>query len=201
MSPTRTRRHASRSRTHYPWGDRTRTAYHEAGHAVLSTAIHEAPVLVSVRPDARRLGETTLGAWGRPNALAQVLLAGFAGEHLLTGRRPRQLRAEVQVTLVHFIAPDTVAGLRPWETDGFAAVHEVLRMSTCRVADDVRREIERLYRAAHESLLTVRAAVDAVARALIEKEELRPRALKALLREFRVADAVRVVQWTHGVDD
>jgi len=94
---------------------------------VLSTAIHEPPVLVSVRPVERRFGKTTLRAGGRPNAVAQVVLAGFAGEHLLTGRRPRQLRAGVEVAIIHLYDPEVVAGLRPWETDGFAAVEEVRR--------------------------------------------------------------------------
>jgi DNA-binding CsgD family transcriptional regulator len=58
----------------------------------------------------------------------------------------------------------------------------------------------RVYDAAHESLLAVRATLDAVARALLANETLRRKALRTILREFPT-DALRLVQWTHGVDD
>lgn len=168
---------------------------------MLSCAIHETPRLVSIRQGDRVLGRTMVTRSGRPNALGQVYLAGFAGEHLLTGRRPPQLRAQVNVTFLHLVDPELVAAQRPWETDGFLAVMEVLRMGLCRHPDEVRSGIERLYQAALASLYELHPAVHLVAGTLLAKDELRPRAFRALVRGYRPVQAVRTVQWLHGVDD
>src|ERR1700677_271282 len=78
-----------------PVDPRRRTAYHEAGHAVLSAAINDRPEHVSIRGHDGTLGRTTQKMLVRPTSLAQVYLAGFAAEHLLTGRRPRGFDIEV----------------------------------------------------------------------------------------------------------
>lgn len=68
---------------------RTRTAYHEAGHAVLSAAINDAPHIVSIRPHGDTLGRTGQKMFARPQVLVQVHLAGVAAEHILIGSRPQ----------------------------------------------------------------------------------------------------------------
>ena len=80
--------------------ERTRTAYHEAGHAVLSAAINDTPELVSIREEHATLGRTRQRMFARPTLLVQVHLAGFAAEHLHTGRRSRQLDQEVGFAIV-----------------------------------------------------------------------------------------------------
>jgi hypothetical protein len=68
----------------------TRTAYHEAGHAVLSSAIGDSPTHVTINADGPTLGSAGRMMIGRPQVRVQVHLAGYAAEHILTGRRPRQ---------------------------------------------------------------------------------------------------------------
>lgn len=63
---------------------RTRTAHHEAGHAVLSAAINDMPLHASIRAAHRTLGRTAQRMFARPTSLAQLYLAGFAAEHLRT---------------------------------------------------------------------------------------------------------------------
>jgi hypothetical protein len=71
---------------------RTRTAFHEAGHAVLSLAIANAPEVVSIRVSERTAGRIVARPSARSTTRIQVHLAGYAAEHLLTGRRPRNSR-------------------------------------------------------------------------------------------------------------
>ena len=74
-----------------PLNARKRLAHHEAGHAVLSAAINDAPHHVGIVGDEHTQGHSSQRMIGRPSSLAQVYLAGFAAEHILTGRRARQL--------------------------------------------------------------------------------------------------------------
>lgn len=60
---------------------RTRTAYHEAGHAVLASAIGDRPHVVSIRADGARLGVTKYKHdAARPTSAVQVHLGGYAME-------------------------------------------------------------------------------------------------------------------------
>ena len=70
---------------------RSLTAYHEAGHAVLSAVIADKPERVSIRPDVHTLGRSSARLSAYPVSCAQVHLAGFAAEHIVTGRRSRQV--------------------------------------------------------------------------------------------------------------
>ena len=76
---------------------RTRTAYHEAGHAVLSAAINDRPRHVSIREAHGTLGRSGQLMFARVTSLVQVYLAGFAAEHILTKRRPRQYELETEI--------------------------------------------------------------------------------------------------------
>ncbi len=68
--------------------ERTCTAFHEAGHAVLSAALASTPEYVTIRPDGQTLGRSRARMPVRPTFRAQVHLAGFAAEHVVTRRRP-----------------------------------------------------------------------------------------------------------------
>ena len=106
----------------------SRTAHHEAGHAVLSAAINDRPERVSIRGRDGTLGRSIQKMFGRPTSLAQVYLAGFAAEHLLSGRRPRGFDIEVGLGVLAHLDRDLVEKMEGVDTsDGYGAVHEVLR--------------------------------------------------------------------------
>src|ERR1700689_394619 len=111
-SRTRLRDRMARSRKTFD--ARIRTAHHEAGHAVLSVAINDHPEHVSIRGHRGTLGRSAQKMLGRPTSLAQVYLAGFAAEHLLTGRRPQAFGVEVGLgVLAHLDRKlvDTIEGV------------------------------------------------------------------------------------------
>jgi len=146
---------------------RARTAHHEAGHAVLSVAINDHPEHVSIRGHGETLGRSAQKMLGRPTSLAQVYLAGFAAEHLLTGRRPQAFGVEVGLGVLAHLDPklvDTIEGVDA--ADGYGAVHQVLRSGVREVEDEIRTEVERLYGVARESLRAVWPSVRTVAEAL-----------------------------------
>ena len=178
---------------------RTLVAHHEAGHAILSLAINDAPRHVSIRGEGETLGRTAQKMLSRPTVLAQVYLAGFAAEHLLTGRRPRQLDKEVGFALLTLDAPDLAAAFAGFaERDGYRAVHAVLRTG---LLDDgeIASEIERFYAAARESLVAVWPAVRAVAEALLKHEELDQDGVFEAIRGIDVYRPVLAVQEAHGL--
>jgi hypothetical protein len=129
----------SRQQTRKPIDERTRTAYHEAGHAVLSAAINDTPHHVSIRADRGTLGRSAQGMAVRPTSLAQVYLAGFAAEHLLTGgvRRSRRSLAGRAGNLESLLSrlPATVGNRRR----GFASKNDPLATPGDIVIDPARR--------------------------------------------------------------
>jgi hypothetical protein len=136
----------------------------------------------------------------RPTSLAQVFLAGFASEHMLTGRRVRQLDMEIGMALLaHFDSKlvDTFDGIEA--TDGYGAVRQVLRTGVREIEDEIRREIERMYEIARESLTAAWQAVEALANALLKREELDQDAIEGVLGEFDVFMPVLMMQRAHGL--
>jgi ATP-dependent Zn protease len=179
---------------------RTRTAYHEAGHAVLSAAINDTPSRVSIRPNVGTLGRSTQKMFVRPTSLSQVFLAGFAAEQLLTGRRPRQFDMEIGMALLAHFDPklaDAFDGLEA--TDGYGAVRQVLRTGVREIDGEIRDELDRMYEIARKSLAVVWRAVEVLAGALLERQELDGDAIEELLGEFDVFMPVLTVQRTHGL--
>jgi len=177
-----------------------RTAFHEAGHAVLNSAINDMPALVSIRARGVQLGRTEQRMFARPSSLAQVYLAGFAAEHLLTGRRSRHLGEEVGFGILAQSYPAvhdalTEDGLR----DGHAAVIQLLRMGVKADDDAIKLEVERFYDITRKSLAAVWPAVEAVARELLEHEELSREALEELIGPFAIYVPVVEVQRAQGL--
>ena len=179
---------------------RTPTAHHEAGHALLSAAINDHPEHVSIRTHEGTLGRSTQKMLVRPTSLAQVYLAGFGAEHLLTGRRPRSFDVEVGLGLLAHLDPhlvETIDGVAA--TDGYGAVHQVLRTGVREVEAEVRMEVERLYAVARESLRAVWPSVKVVAEALLVHEELDRAGLDGAIGEADIFGPVFAVQRAHGL--
>lgn len=179
---------------------RTRTAYHEAGHAVLSAAIADGPQHVSIRPEGLTLGRSGARMSARPTSRVQVHLAGFAAEHILTGRRSRQLAQQVGFALLSYLDPklgEAFAGTE--HHDGHRAVQEVLTMGQFGTDDEIRREVERFYEIAKESLSSVWPAVQALAKALLKHEELDREGVDAVLGGIDIFTPVFRVQRAHGL--
>jgi hypothetical protein len=135
----------------------------------------------------------------RPSARVQVHLAGFAAEHLLTGRRPRQLDQEIGFALVARLDPDLGEAYAGSKTrDGHRAVEEVLRIGTYDDDDAIRREVDRFYEVAHESLSVIWSSVKAVANALLRNEEIERRGFEEVLGDADLYTPVFAVQRAHG---
>jgi hypothetical protein len=137
---------------------------------------------------------------GLPTSLAQVYLAGFAAEHLLTGRRPRSLDVEVGLGLLAHLDPHLVETFDGVEaTDGYGAVQQALRSGVREIEDDIRAEVEHFYGVARESLVAVWPSVKALAKALLAHEELDRDALDAAIGEADILGPVSAVQGAHGL--
>jgi hypothetical protein len=92
----------------------------------------------------------------RPTSLAQVYLAGFAAEHVATGRRPREYDVETGLAILAHTDPALVATFDGIEsTDGYGAARELLRTGVRPVGQELRREVDRLYDVARESVSAV----------------------------------------------
>jgi hypothetical protein len=178
---------------------RTLLAYHEAGHAVLSAAINDAPKLVSIRARGETLGHSTQKMMARPSVLVQVLLARFAAEHLLTRRRPRQLDQEVGFAVLSRDDPELRAAFAcSDERDGYRAVEEVLRMAVLDTDESIKREVNRFYDVTRQSLGSVWPAVQSVAKALLTHEELDTDGVFDAMRGINIYGAVLLVQEANG---
>jgi hypothetical protein len=178
---------------------RTRTAYHEAGHAVLSAAINDRPRHVSIREAHGTLGRSGQLMFARVTSLVQVYLAGFAAEHILTKRRPRQYELETEIGILAHTDPSLVSTFEGIEgSDGYGAVLHLLRTGVPVTVEDLRAEVDRFYEIARESLVPVWPSVQAVANALLEHEELDRDGLDAAIGEADIFVPVVMVQRTHG---
>lgn len=179
---------------------RTRTAYHESGHAVLSAAINDTPRHVSIKPNGDTLGRSGARMSARSTSLVQIHLAGFAAEHVLTSRRPRQLEQEVGFALISRSDEDLRRAFAGSEHhDGYRAVQEVLRMGTYEDDEAIKREVDRFYEIARESLSAVWPAVKAMVIALLEHEELEREDVEKVLEPLELFAPVLRVQQAHGL--
>lgn len=179
---------------------RTSLAFHEAGHAVLSAAINDTPRVVSIRPFGNTLGRSGQRMLARPSVLVQVHVAGFAAEHLLTRRRPRQFDQELGFAILSRDDPELrLAFEGSDERDGYRAVHEVLRVADLHSDDEIKREVDRFYDAARESLAAVWPSIRGVAHALLKHEELDRDGVFDAIGGDDIYGAVLRVQAAHGL--
>jgi hypothetical protein len=179
---------------------RTRTAYHEAGHAVLSAAINDKPHHVSIRAAHGTLGRSAQKMFARPTSLAQVYLAGFAAEYLLTGRRPGQYMTETGFAILAHTDPTLVSTFEGIEaSDGYGAVQHLLRTGVRPVVEELRQEVDRFYEIARESVSVVWPSVKALAEALLVHEELDRDGLDEAIGDADIYLPVFTVQRAHGL--
>ena len=177
-----------------------RTAWHEAGHTVISSAINDMPDLVSIRTEGVSFGRNSMKMFARPSSLTQVYLAGFAAEHILTGRRSRHLGEEVAFAILAESNPAfREAFMEDGRRDGHGAVQQLLRMGVPADDEEIKREVERFYDITRESLTVVWPAVEAVAHALLKQKELSRGDLEEILGPFGIYVPVVLVQRAHGM--
>lgn len=176
------------------------TAFHEAGHAVLATAIANKPESVSIVPNEDTLGRAHARPSARLTSRVQVHLAGFAAEHVVTKRRSPQLVREIRFALVARTDPRLREAFVGFETrDGDRAVEEVHRVITRASDDEIEGEVDRYYQAARESLSAVWHYVDSVAKALLKKDTLDREALDEALGDGDIFTPIFAVQRKHGL--
>jgi hypothetical protein len=176
---------------------RTQIAYHEAGHAVLSASINDAPHLVSIVKTGRSLGRArykTIGA--PPPILVQVHLAGYAAEHLLSSRRPPAFVQGLSMCSNPSLSAfaDLLSG-----SDEALAVEQVLAMGCSNDAAAINRDVDRFYVVARESVASVWQAVQAVAKALLKHNEIDREGFFDAIADLEIYSPVVAVQTAHGL--
>jgi hypothetical protein len=179
---------------------RRRTAYHEAGHAVLSAAINDKPHHVSIRAAHGTLGRSGQQMLAQPTSITQVYLAGFAAEHILTRRRPRQYDIETGLTILAHTDPDLTSTFEGVDaSDGYGAVRHLLRTGARLVENELRQEVDRFYEIARESLSVIWPPVKALAEALLVHEELDRERLDEVIGDTDIYTPAFAVQQAHGL--
>lgn len=177
---------------------RTRIAHHEAGHAVLSASISDAPRLVSILVKAGSLGRARYQMLARPQVLIQIHLAGFAAEHILKGARPKQFVTGLGVcttALVHKLHDSRgMVG-----SDEQLAIEEALKMGTAVDEDALKASVTRFYEISRESIISVWPAVRGVAKVLLKHGELDRDGFFEAIGSFDIYKPVRAVQQAHGL--
>jgi hypothetical protein len=167
---------------------------------VLSAAINDKPHHVSIRAGHGTLGRTAQKMFARPTSLTQVYLAGFAAEHLLTGRRPRQYNIETGLAILAHTDPaltSTFEGIDA--SDGYGAVLHLLRTGVRPVEAELRQEVDRFYEIARASVSVVWPSVKAVAEALLVQEKLDRDRLDEVIGDADIYLPVFAVQREHGL--
>jgi ATP-dependent Zn protease len=178
---------------------RKRVAYHEAGHAVLSEAIATEAQYISIKPNETKLGYMTSRPSARPSSRIQVDLAGYAAEHVLTGRRSRALDREIGFAIIARSDEALHAAFEAvHENDGYRAVQDVLRITASPTDEEIRAEIDRYYDVARECLVAAWPAVVALAKALLKHEELERAAIEEVLVDFDLLRTGLAIQVAHG---
>jgi hypothetical protein len=166
---------------------------------VLSAALNDEPHHVSIREDHGTLGRSAQKMSARPSSLAQVFLAGFAAEHILAGRRPRQYEIETGLAILAQRSPRLTSGFDGIEaSDGYGAVGQVLRSRNRPIEEELRRDVDRLYEVSRESIASVWPAVKRLANALLLHDELDRAGIESAIGDTDIYLPVLAVQRAHG---
>jgi cell division protease FtsH len=170
--------------------DRRRTAYHEAGHALVGMLTEGADTVrkISIVPRGQALGVTMSSpdvdrfSYSRTEleALARVALGGRAAEEIVFGDQTTSAEADIaQVTglvrqmIGRWGMNDTIGMVAVLPRDGANPWGELTSPRTLELVDE---EVRRTIDAAHDDVLTLltteRSRLDALADALLERETL-----------------------------
>lgn len=118
----------------------------------------------------------------------------------MTGRRPKSLDIEVGLGVLAHLDRDLVEKIEGVDsTDGYGAVHQVLRTGVREIEGEMRAEVDRLYGVTRESLRAVWPSLQRLADALLEREELRRAELDEALADDDIFGPVFAVQRVHGL--
>jgi hypothetical protein len=162
--------------------------------------MNDKPHHVSIRAAHGTLGRTRQKMTARSTSLTQVYLAGFAAEHLLTGRRPRQYNIETGLAILAHTDPALTSTFEGIEvSDGYGAVLHLLRTGVRPVEEELRREVDRFYEIARASVSVVWPVVRALAEALLVHEELHREGLDQVIGDADIYGPVLAVQQAHGL--
>ena len=167
---------------------------------MLSAPINDKPHHVSIRAAHGTLGRTGQKMFARPTSLAQVYLAGFAAEHLLTGRRPRQYNIETGLAILAHTDPtltSTFEGIEAW--DGYGAVLHLLKTGVRPAEEDLRQEVDRFFEITRASVAAVWPSVKALAKALLVHDEFDREGLDEVIGDADIYLPVFAVQRAHGL--
>jgi cell division protease FtsH len=170
--------------------DRRRTAYHEAGHALIGMLTPGAdPVRkISIVPRGQSLGvtisspETDRFNFSRTEleARIRVALGGRAAEELVLGDQTTgaegdiaQVTALVRLMVGRWGMSETVGLVAALPSDGASPWGELASGRTLELVDEeVRRKVEVAYDDVMTLLVTERSRLDALAEALLDRETL-----------------------------
>jgi hypothetical protein len=179
---------------------RTRVAYHESGHAVLSAAISDAPHLISIRPDGATLGRCHYRPAHSLEKRVQIHLAGFAAEELLLLRRPPQMDgSDLGLSIASFVYNDAISSKCIKTCDQYLAVSDIVEMGCDRRDSAIRIEFNRFYAIAMESLKSVWPAVAAVAKTVLKKTDIDRSSFSGAIRGYDIYTPIFAIQKTHGI--
>lgn len=146
------------------------TAYHEAGHAVLATALIDSPQLVSIKRTGRRLGHiqycNIVVSW----AYVQVLLAGNAASHMFANRAPADF--EWAANICSEPQHNDVFLKRMRRDDIWLATQATRQLTGASSKQDVLGQLMHYYAVTRDCLREVWSAVQALAETLIKVREV-----------------------------
>jgi cell division protease FtsH len=161
-------------------------AYHEAGHAIAGVVCCPVDGLhkVTIQPRGQAMGVAYFSPdddrflYRRDYLEGQIIkgLAGRAAEELVFGARAVTSGAQNDLVQVNNIARKMIYQLGMGEETGFL-IHDgqagsLSGSAQARMDEEVKALLERMYQKALEVLRTNRAALDALAEALLERETL-----------------------------
>jgi hypothetical protein len=145
---------------------RTLLAYHEAGHAVMASALADTPRVLTIRSAGRSAARTGFfSLFTNPVYLLQIALGGYASVHLYTRRIPFEL--------AYYCAAPNATTTTLWDGDDLVAVTRMLRkLHRVRADGNLLEWFMKYYAMTRDCLRSVWPTVESIADALVAKTTL-----------------------------
>ena len=171
-----------------------RTAYHEAGHACVASALIGTPEVVSIKGKNRSLGNCLTAATPcTPGEfIAQLALAGLAAEHLLTDQVPISLK-------FFLVNSDATLSVLGDDDDLSVAADTMKELHGVRSHKQRILRIKQYYEMARDSLRSVWPIVNTVATTLLAKKTLKRDELISIIEAGDVYGPIFAVQEAYGL--